>query len=56
MYKFPDSSSQGYRTVAEALIRYSREAPAVVAKRVSEAREMLSWQRSIEVAELMGGS
>ena len=45
----------GYRTVAEALIRYSREAPALIANRTSEAREFLNLQRANEAAELTRG-
>lgn len=55
MCKFADRSSMGYRTVAEALLRYSREAPPLIAKRSREAREMINHLRSHEAAELTAG-
>ena len=45
MCKFEDSRATGYRTVAAALIRYARDAPALVAAR---------WSRAKEVSESIG--
>lgn len=56
MCKFENSSAQGYRMVAAALIRYARDAPSLVAPRWSQAKNMLKAQRSMEAYELMGSS
>ncbi|MCJ1288691.1 hypothetical protein MMC34_000220 [Xylographa carneopallida] len=51
MCKFERNSS-AYRTVLAALIRYSREAPDLVAVRWVQAQEMLMSKRVIEASEL----
>ena len=56
MCKFENSSAPGYRMVAAALIRYTRDAPSLVAARWSQATDMFKAQRSMEVAELMESS
>ena len=56
MCKFSDRGSFAYRTVAEALRRYTSEASPLIAQRTSEAREMLNRQRYTEASELTGVS
>jgi hypothetical protein len=51
--KFGTDTSQGFRTVMAALRRYSREAPQVIARRLSIAAEMLSMRREHEVMEIL---
>jgi hypothetical protein len=53
MIKFESRSSPGYRLVVAALLRYSREAPAMVSTRWVQAEEMLSSKRRNEAAELV---
>ncbi|PVH94680.1 ribonuclease-like protein p/mrp subunit [Periconia macrospinosa] len=53
MVKFENRSSPGYRLVAAALIRYSKEAPSLIASRWEQASEMLSTKRQNEAAELV---
>lgn len=53
MAKFESRSSPGYRLVVAALIRYSKEAPDVVAVRWTQAIEMLKTKRQNEAAELV---
>lgn len=54
MCKFADESSSEYKTILEALIRYSRSAPASIAERWKNANKFIQTQRSIEAAELIG--
>ena len=54
MCKFSGQSA-GYRTIAAALIRYAREAPAVISQRWTQAGEMLKVQRANEAVELTRG-
>jgi hypothetical protein len=53
MIKFGTNTSQGFRTVMAALRRYSREAPQVIATRLSIAAEMLSMRREHEAVEML---
>ncbi|KAF2787873.1 ribonuclease-like protein p/mrp subunit [Melanomma pulvis-pyrius CBS 109.77] len=53
MAKFESRSSPGYRLVAAALIRYSKEAPDMVSMRWVQATEMLKSKRQNEAAELV---
>lgn len=53
MCKFDSSASPGYRPVAAALLRYSRDAPDVIALRWGQARERLRALRLNEAGELM---
>lgn len=53
MCKFSNKRSPGYRTVAAALQRYSREAPDVIETRWKKARERLNDLRRVEADELM---
>jgi hypothetical protein len=54
MARFPGFGDSSYRTVIEALSRYCREAPPVIARRWKQAAELLSQARSHEASELTG--
>ena len=54
MVRFPSSSCSSYRTVIEALKRYCREAPKVVAGRWRQTNDLLARTRSHEASELVG--
>jgi protein SERAC1 len=51
MCKF-EKASTGYKTVAAAIMRYSKEAPSIVSTRWVQAKEMLSTQHVNEASEL----
>lgn len=53
MAKFESRTSPGYRLIAAALLRYSREAPETVSVRWVQAEEMLKSRRRNEAAELV---
>ena len=50
---FESRYSPGYRLVAAALIRYSKDASATVPRRWTGAQQMLASLRNNEVAELL---
>ncbi|KAI9888867.1 MAG: hypothetical protein M1814_006217 [Vezdaea aestivalis] len=52
--RFETDTSPGFRTVIEALQRYSRDAPAVVQGRVSQARQVDEYQRGVEAQGIRG--
>jgi hypothetical protein len=54
MTKFPGPSNSSFRTVIEALTRYCRDAPPVIARRWKQALELASQTRSLEAEELLG--
>jgi hypothetical protein len=54
MTKFPGPSNSSFRTVIEALTRYCRGAPPVIARRWKQALELASQTRSLEAEELLG--
>jgi hypothetical protein len=54
MVKFSNVNSSSYRTVIEALRRYCREAPRVIARRCEVAVAALARARSNEAFELAG--
>lgn len=54
MAKFLGPSNSSFRTVIEALARYCRDAPLVIARRWKQAEDLLSQARSHEAAELVG--
>jgi hypothetical protein len=54
MVQFSDSHSSSYRTVIEAVIRYCREAPQVIARRQQQAAISLARARSHAAFELTG--
>jgi hypothetical protein len=54
MTKFPNINSSSYRTVISALIRYSLEAPRVIARRWEVAQASLARARSNEAFEIAG--
>lgn len=53
MCKFESRSSAGYRLIAAALIRYSKDAPQTISQRWANATEMLKSKRMNEAAELV---
>jgi len=53
MARFESRSSPGYRLVAAALIRYSKEAPSMVSMRWVQTAGMLKSKRENEAAELV---
>jgi len=52
MCRFGSCEDQGFRTVVEALMRYARRAPEVVAGRCRRARELLTDEMEWRTAEL----
>lgn len=54
MCKFNSENSSEYRTILDALLRYSRVAQASIAARWQNAEKYLATQRSIEATELVG--
>ena len=54
MIRFSDASSTSYRTIMEALVRYSRDAPPIISRRWQQAIDALSRARSNEAIELAG--
>jgi protein SERAC1 len=53
MCRFESRSSAGYRLIAAALIRYSKDAPYTIQQRWASATEMLRSKRVTEAAELL---
>jgi hypothetical protein len=56
MCKFEGNRCMAYKTVVSALLRYERAAPAVIASRWLQEKEMLSTLRRNEANELMRDS
>ena len=54
MVRFSSNQTSSYRTVIEALVRYSRDAPSLISRRWQQAEEMLTRARSNEASELAG--
>ena len=54
MVRFTDPQSSSYRTVLEALVRYSRSAPPIISRRWQYADQSLTQTRSHEAMELTG--
>jgi hypothetical protein len=54
MVKFEDDSSPGFEAVAEALVRYSRDAPARIAGRWAEEKEHVNLQNRAKAHEIFG--
>ena len=52
--KFESERDEGFRLILEALQRYSRLAPALIAARWIKADQFLYTQRSLEASELVG--
>lgn len=55
MCKFEDENAPGYDLVAEAVQRYSEDAPATVAKRWIEEKGIRYLERREAAQELLGG-
>ncbi|KAH8692638.1 hypothetical protein BGW36DRAFT_302398 [Talaromyces proteolyticus] len=56
MVKFEDDSSPGFEAVAEAIVRYSREAPEVIANRWDEEKALIQLQNRSKAKEIIGSS
>jgi len=54
MIRFSSPQSSSYRTVLEALVRYSRDAPSIISRRWQQASQLLALVRSNEASELVG--
>ncbi|KAJ5577199.1 hypothetical protein N7535_004125 [Penicillium sp. DV-2018c] len=52
MCKFNDENSAGYEVVAEAVLRYSRQAPAVIAERWVEEKNARAQERKAKAKEI----
>jgi hypothetical protein len=55
MCKFESASSQGFRTVVAALLRYSQDAPDVIRSRYIKTTEMLAENQRHEAMEILKG-
>ncbi|CEJ56419.1 Putative LipA and NB-ARC domain protein [Penicillium brasilianum] len=56
MCKFDDENSSGYEVVAEAILRYSREAPSVIADRWIEERKTRILEKKAKAREIYDGA
>lgn len=56
MCKFDDENSPGYEVVAEAILRYSRQAPSVIADRWIEERKTRTLEKKAKAREIYDGS
>ncbi|KAL1987901.1 hypothetical protein VTN96DRAFT_1885 [Rasamsonia emersonii] len=56
MCKFEDESAQGFEAVAEAIVRYSREAPALIAGRWKEEKKRRELQSRQKAQEIVGST
>ena len=54
MVRFSNSQTSSYRTVIEAIVRYSRDAPSLISRRWQQAEATLARARSNEASELAG--
>lgn len=54
MCKFEDENAQGFEAVAEAIVRYSREAPALIAGRWIEEKKRSKVQKRQKAREIVG--
>ncbi|KAJ5167955.1 uncharacterized protein N7482_003549 [Penicillium canariense] len=55
MCKFEDENSPGYEVVAEAILRYSRQAPSVIADRWIEERRTRILEKKAKAREIYDG-
>lgn len=55
MCKFEDANSTGFSVLAEAVERYSREAPELVAVRWEQERQVRAFEREMRARELLPG-
>lgn len=56
MCKFDDENSPGYEVVAEAILRYSRQAPSVIADRWIEERKTRTLEKKAKAREIYDGA
>jgi hypothetical protein len=55
MCKFDDENAAGYEVVAEAILRYSRQAPTVIADRWVEERKARTLEKQAKAREIYDG-
>lgn len=55
MCKFDDENSPGYEVVAEAILRYSRQAPTIIADRWVEERKTRALEKKAKAREIYDG-
>jgi hypothetical protein len=55
MCKFDDENAAGYEVVAEAILRYSRQAPAVIAERCVEEKNARVQEKKAKAREIYDG-
>ncbi|KAJ5494100.1 hypothetical protein N7463_010187 [Penicillium fimorum] len=55
MCKFDDDNAAGYEVVAEAILRYSRQAPAVITDRWVEEKNARTQEKKAKAKEIYGG-
>ncbi|KAK9849280.1 hypothetical protein MYU51_014507 [Penicillium brevicompactum] len=55
MCKFDDDNAAGYEAVAEAILRYSRQAPAVISARWVEERNVRTQEKRAKAREIYDG-
>jgi len=55
MCKFDDENSPGYEVVAEAILRYSRQAPAIIADRWVEEHKTRLLEKKAKAREIYDG-
>ncbi|KAJ5590849.1 hypothetical protein N7450_004821 [Penicillium hetheringtonii] len=55
MCKFDDENAPGYEVVAEAILRYSRQAPTVIADRWVEERKARTLEKQAKAREIYDG-
>jgi hypothetical protein len=55
MCKFDDDNAAGYEVVAEAILRYSRQAPAVITDRWVEEKNARTQEKKAKAREIYDG-
>lgn len=56
MCKFEDENAPGFEVVAEAILRYSRQAPPVIAERWTEERKARALEKKAKAREIYDGN
>jgi hypothetical protein len=55
MCKFDDENAAGYEVVAEAILRYSRQAPTIIKDRWAEERNIRTQEKKAKAREIYDG-
>lgn len=55
MCKFDDDNAAGYEVVAEAILRYSRQAPSVITERWAEEKKARTQEKKAKAREIYDG-